>query len=456
MPYDSGYAMKGIPLVAILVVLVAVIIIGLQRSENNRQREEIKTLRTSLANPSMIPREAGSRNPNDLVSAGAATEGGSSPRAAGSLPTKLQDILALPDPMRRIRALLAYVDGLDAAAIPAALDDLRKSSPEWDPDAKMLAHMLLTRWGQEDPDAAFASLDSMDFKGKGADPHIILSSLASLDPKRAAEWLESPGNELVHFPWMGHILAGTVAKEWVRQDPDAALAWAATVPDNQRLGAYTGVLGTLATTDPKRASKLATELEPGGARNHIIGEIAKTWVRNDPANALSWARSLEGDERTRAVGEALGTWAQTKPAAAAGYLSKLGDDENIDTYIPKIAGNWAGQAPDEAAAWLATQPEGQGKRDAMNPLMWNWTTRDPEAAGNWLAEQPAGPARDQGIIGLGRAAIGFDPESALNWATQISDEKMRGDSIQAGIREWTRKAPEAAKEWAEANGIPSE
>ena len=153
----------------------------------------------------------------------------------------------------------------------------------------------------------------MDFKQKGADPHIILASLASLDPKRAAEWLAAPDNELVHFPWMGHILAGTVAKEWVRQDPDAALAWAATVPDNQRLGAYTGVLGTLATTDPERASTLATELEPGGARNHIIGEIAKTWVRNDPDAALAWAGSLEGDERGRAVGEALGAWAQTNP-----------------------------------------------------------------------------------------------------------------------------------------------
>jgi hypothetical protein len=293
----------------------------------------------------------------------------------------------------------------------------------------------------------------MDFKGKGADPHIILSSLASLDPKRAAEWLEAPGNELVHFPWMGHILAGTVAKEWVRQDPDAALAWAATVPDNQRLGAYTGVLGTLATTDPKRASTLATELEPGGARNHVIGEIAKTWVRNDPDNALTWARSLEGDERSRAVGEALGAWAQTKPAAAAEYLTNLGDDANLDAYIPKIAGNWAGQSPGEAANWLATLPDGKGKTDAMDPLMWNWTTRDPEAAGNWLAQQPPGPARDRGITGLGRAAFGFDPESALDWATQISDEKLRNASIQAGINEWKKKAPEEARQWAEQNGV---
>ena len=247
--------------------------------------------------------------------------------------------------MHRIRALLAYVDGLDPDAIPAALDDLRKSSPSGTPRPRCSPTCCSPAGPRRTPTAPSASLDSMDFKQKGADPHIILASLASLDPKRAAEWLAAPENELVHFPWMGHILAGTVAKEWVRQDPDAALAWAATVPENQRLGAYTGVLGTLATTDPGRASTLATKLEPGGARNHIINEIAKTWVRNDPDAALAWAESLEGDERGRAVGEALGAWAQTQPAAAAAYLTRLDGDEMTDAYVPKIAGNWAAASP---------------------------------------------------------------------------------------------------------------
>ena len=39
--------------------------------------------------------------------------------------------------------------------------------------------------------------------------------------------------------WMGHMLAGTIATEWVRQDPDAALAWANSLPENQRQGAGT-------------------------------------------------------------------------------------------------------------------------------------------------------------------------------------------------------------------------
>ena len=442
-------------LAAIAAVVGALAVIALQQRENSTLRKETKSLRASLASPSMIPRNSGpGGSKQGLPTQG--DKGGGPSRTDKSLPTDLRDILALPDPMRRIRALLAYVDRLDPGDLPAALDELRKGSPEWDPEAKMLAHMLLTRWAQEDPDAAFASLDSMDFKQKGADPHIILASLASLDPKRAAAWLEDPDNQLVHFPWMGHILAGTVAKEWVRQDPDAALAWAATVPDNQRLGAYTGVLGTLATTDPKRASALATNLEPGGARNHIIGEIAKTWARNAPDAALSWAQSLEGDERHRAMGEALGTWAQTKPAETASYLSQIADNEDIDRYLPKVAGNWAPQAPEKAAQWIATQAEGNGKNEAMSSVMWNWTTRDPEAAGTWLADQPASRSRDQGITGLAKAAFGFDPESALNWATEISNQKLRRQSIDLGVREWRKTNPEAAREWADQYVPPDE
>ncbi len=36
--------------------------------------------------------------------------------------------------------------------------------------------------------------------------------------------LNHPANALTKFPWMGQILAGTVAEEWVRLDSDATLA----------------------------------------------------------------------------------------------------------------------------------------------------------------------------------------------------------------------------------------
>jgi len=355
--------------------------------------------------------------------------------------------------MNRIRALLAYVDGLSADELPDAIKELRRSAPEWDPEARMLVHMLLTRWAREDPDAAFASLENLDFKRSGGDASSILASLAAMDPQRAADWLDNPDNGLVHYPMMGHILAGTVAKEWVRQDPDAALAWAESRPEDQRAGAYSGVLGTLAASDPTRASALAMQLDPGEARSHIVGEIAKAWARNEPAGAIAWAESLDGDEHQRATREALASWAQTSPSQAAAYLDSLSDRDSADSLLAQVAGNWAPQDPHKAAEWIAGQPDGQGKNDAMGQVMWNWTTRAPEAAADWLSDQDAGAARDAGIVGLAKAAFEFDPGGAIGWATDISNEEFRGTAVEIGMREWVRRDPEAARQWADQNGI---
>ena len=122
------------------------------------------------------------------------------------------------------------------------------------------AHMLLTRWGKEDPDGAFASLKTVGLKEAGGTASSILGGLASIDPKRAIAWLEDPENQYANRPWMGHILAGTIGKEWVRQDPDAALAWANALPDSQRRGALGGILESLASSDPQQASLMVMEL----------------------------------------------------------------------------------------------------------------------------------------------------------------------------------------------------
>ncbi len=173
-------------------------------------------------------------------------------------PPTLEQILAQPDPMDRIRALLGYVDGLATAEIPGAIEQLRQGAPEWDPEAKMLVHMLLTRWAREDPDAALASLANLDFKRNGGDASSILSSIAAMDPQRAATWLKNPANGLVHCPMMGHILAGTVAKAAFEFDPGGAIGWAADISDEELRG---------------------TAVEIG----------IREWLRRDPEAAQQWA-----------------------------------------------------------------------------------------------------------------------------------------------------------------------
>ena len=449
---------------------IAGLVVALQWSQNSKLKSEITQLETTIVE--YREREAtGSRRlsaiadqePGDPTGDPTDITPGENPELLSSLDLEGADIganltliLAERDPLQRMGALLAYVSQLDDSDVPVALEELRQNTPEWDPDARVAAQLMLTRWGKADPEGALAYASALGRDRAGRDATVILSAIAASDPQRAVAWLEDPDNKLVNQPWLGQFLAGSLTKEWVRQDPDAALEWAMNAPDNQRSGAYSGVLGSIAATDPKRASSLATELPEGDARREIIGQIARAWSETSPAEAIQWADTLEGDERRRASNEAIGKWAQSAPEEAASFVDSLAADQRSEGMLDRVANQWARQEPENAAHWLSAQEESADKADAMGDVMWNWTTADPVAASSWLLEQEPGNSRDEGIVALARVTFDEEPESAITWAAHMSDEKKRRDSVTFGVNVWLDRDPEAASQWLEATDTISQ
>lgn len=438
--------MKRLPIFSLIGCLAAVAAALFFQNKNTRLQDEIADLKKdSLQSSSANPRTT-SRSTT-----------GSTPRPSKASTASFEDLLSVEDPANRIAGLLKYAEGLQSSEIPLALEEIRKSSPHWDPEAKMIAHILLTRWAIDDPEGALASLEGIDLGKFGADPVSVLSGVASVDPDIAISWLDNPDNKMVKLPFMGQILAGSIAKEWVRRDSDAALAWANGLPESQKAGAFTGVLGNHASTAPQKAAGLASNLAPGGSREHIIGEIAQSWAKTSPKDALDWAATLEGKERQRALNTSLGELARNDHQSAAEFVENMDLDER-STYLKSVSSEWATEEPAEAAEWvmdLASESESdQGVGAALGDVLWKWTREDPQAAGNWLNEQEKGPTLDGAITGLAGAAFEQDPEASLSWATQISNEGLRGVSITVGLGAWMQRDPEAAKQWAEANEIP--
>lgn len=432
------FAMTKMHIAAIAAVSLAVPWAVYQSSQNAKLREELLVLR-----PGQIPQVL----PTHAAGSSADSKPASTPAAT------LQEILAMRDPMLRIKALIDFVGRVPVWGFAEAVRELREGSPDWDPEAKMLRHMLLTRWAREDPDGAFASLNHLQPE-QAADASSLLASLTAADPARAAEWLRNPENPLVDFPALGHILAGTVGKEWVRQDLDAALAWAATLPETQRTGAYVGVLGTLAGTDPAAAARLAGQLEPGDARLNIVGDISRSWAKKSPEQAMIWAQSLDGTEHQIAFRDIFRTWATTQPTAAARFLDGIPTESITGELLKAVAEPWSTQAPTEAAVWIMARPEGLPRDEALRGVMWNWTKQNPVDASSWLSSQPTGRTRDSGIEGLVLATFDSDPAGALTWANSISEDTQRAAAITAGMATWLGRDPQAAETWAAENGMP--
>ena len=363
----------------------------------------------------------------------------------------LASIMAIRDPMDRMQAMIEHIKNLPVDQIGEMLDELGNDK---DPKKRFLANLLLTRWGQEDPDAAFASLGNLSPKRNGNQANAILAGLAATDPNRAVAWLTDPDNNAQHQLWMGHSLARTLAEEWSRQDPDAALAWAATLDSGDlQTGAYSGIISNLLETDPARAASVAMDVESED-RPKLLGQIAESWAEQSPAEAVDWASTLEGRDRRSAMSEAMAGWAQLSPENAAAYINDLSAEER-SRHVGPVARSWAESAPAEAAQWLGAQPESESKADAMGHVMWNWTSNDPEAASIWLAEQPQGESFDRGALGLAKAATSAfdDPEAGVTWSSAIQNEELRATMTRHTLGRWMQQDPTAAQAWADTNGV---
>jgi RNA polymerase sigma factor (sigma-70 family) len=373
------------------------------------------------------------------------------PRSISSKAPDLLSIFANPDPAERLQLLQQFGTRLSIHQIPQTLDLLRQKTPEWDGESKMLTHLLLTRWTKADPEAAFDLLNQANFTLERGHPTSILATLASLDPRRTADWLADPTNAQAYYPVLGHILAGTIAKEWARQAPDAALAWAKSLPNQQQAGAFSGILGTIASTDPQQASTLALALDPGDARDHILSEIATSWARQAPTQALAWADELAAPEKKIATKAALHSWSITEPEKTARYLDQQGATEHFDL----VAGQWARHHPAQAADWVVSKPQSPQQHQALGEVLWNWTTQNPGAAASWVENQPEGTSRDHAIAGLTAAATNLDPRTALSWAQKISDATLRTKMVRHTIDSWAHQDPKSALEWSDEHRLQS-
>lgn len=372
-------------------------------------------------------------------------DGGEVAMPAALKNASLRDIFASPGPMDRFQAVMAYVKNLPAREIERALSEVRDQmrGGGFDPEKLFAMHLLLVRYGNENYTGALKYLKGQDPFSQMMGTGTVLASLATKDPSMAAKVLADQQQEGGGLPRSGQMAAQAIAREWAKQDPDAALAWARGLPEGMRAGALEGVLGSMAAENPTGAAKIALEMPAGDDRNRLLGQLAEGWAGRNPAEAMKWAASLPDADRADATKRALSGWSMQDPKGAAAWIDGL-PAEKKDENLNSVASRWAWSQPSEAATWLGTQAEGDGKKDAMRSVMGVWVDSQPEQASLWLKDQSDGPSKDQGIIALAGNQMKSDPEASMIWLSSISDPEVRRNQIKGSAKQWLKKDETAA------------
>jgi hypothetical protein len=367
-------------------------------------------------------------------------------------------------------------------------------------------HAVYRAWAKRDPEAALASFALEPAKYR---KHLATALGDMVDESRARAWalahpdlhefaswrnkpsaayrpdLSDPAKAAAEMPADADAFApAIIVSEWVKTDPEAALAWARSLNDpKQRRHALQSAMGMLLLTDPARARPLIDDLPAGLDRVQMEARYAAALAKTDPEAAMRHAtESLHGTARLEAIAGVAAEKSKTDPLAALRMLRDHGIGDigigglntiRVDGPNTSMRGNSGGGAVhDVLRAAASLDPAGvmqllaetgtlrPGNQDGAfdrdnslgSTLFSEWAARDSDAAARWLAQQDNSP----GVTSLAQLTADRWPAQDVAGlqalATQFSPGEARNTVVAEAARRLAIVDPAGALAWAERTG----
>ena len=92
----------------------------------------------------------------------------------------------------------------------------------------------------------------------------------------------------------------------------------------RREAAFTFLLPELVQVDPGRVVAMVEKLEPGEARDTLRTEVSRQWIGRDPDAAIRWMKTLPEDERRATASAAVESIAAYSPGEARALAEEFG------------------------------------------------------------------------------------------------------------------------------------
>ncbi len=368
-----------------------------------------------------------------------------------------QEIARMPGNSTRIQALMDFYAGLSPEQLAEEAGKLEALPMN---ERIMASFLLFGRWAEVDPTAAMSFSNTMGFAGSFVRP-TILQSWASTDPVNAAAYYAQNPREFAMMGMMGgrggmggQGGASIIASEWARQDPDGAMAWAASLT-TEKGSAMNSVIGEIAKSDPAKAISMLGQLAEG-ERSDAYASIASQYGATDFSAAQTWIRSLPADQQADAMASAIGGLSNTDPRRAADELGKMPDGDAKSRLIPEVIGDLAREDAQAAGDLLKKQGSEDAQRGGMRPLMSTWTAANPAAALDYANSFEPGRVRDSALQTWAFSNTQGDPGEIVKVAETIGDQGDRNRAVGMTAMRWMREDEPAAKAYIESSTVLSD
>lgn len=253
----------------------------------------------------------------------------------------------------------SVITGWDEAGRPGLIEFVRAlpAGPARQRAADILARRRVVALGADGALAWIMSLPPGEFRDLMT-PRIT-SAVTIADPSLAASW----AGPQIASATRPTGLPRRIATRWILRDPNAAMAWLASLP-------------------------------AGNDRDDGVTEAFRDWLRRDPLAARAWIESADMERWNEpAFGQfARGAIAQADPRRALEIVGRLSDDSLRNYLTTVIARGWLQRDREAADAWIrqAELPEVVRERAYMISKQEPRAPRNPPGADPLSSGEPPG------------------------------------------------------------------
>lgn len=227
----------------------------------------------------------------------------------------------------------------------------------------------------KDPSAALAMLDRLSATERERIMPSVLMNWARREPQAAAAWLQKQDDVQKRQDALVML-----ANAYAERDPDEAMRWASSLPEETAQLVMGQVIERIARDDPERASIVVRQMKEGPQRASAVSRVAQVWAQWDPRAALSWVQMQSGSDVTPDLYRGIfGQWAIYDPEAAVSQSNFFLDSDTRDAAILGIL-EGAQLDSDDADRLYQRLAGAEAKRQAASRLYVQLRATDPRAA----------------------------------------------------------------------------
>ena len=276
--------------------------------------------------------------------------------------------------------------GMDASQILAELQQL--GSTDGSPESELIQQLMAAHLAQSNPALAVGYATSLTGDQKKRTAQTVLGVWTQTDPAKASEYFSEHLDQFGILDSGQREAAKTIAAEWGKADPESALDWAQSLPEEVRLDAWLPVMQAIARTQPDRVVEAINHAGSDYERQQLMQQLVAERSASAPQDTAAWIQGIsDSNERSQAAAQVAQTWAKSDLNGVLTWVGTLTKGTTRDAAISALVDSPTFRRnPQVAMQWAASIQEEETRWNAIQRVASRWEILDPSAAQAWQAK----------------------------------------------------------------------